>query len=67
MAKNIESILRVIDAEIQSLEIYMKKQERKFNAAKTDKERVRINEVITGVNGQITGLETAKAIVILNA
>lgn len=62
-----EKIMALIESEIKDLSIYMAKQERKFEAAKTEKERARLNEIMTGVDGQIAGLEKALAIAKANS
>ena len=58
----IEKIVALIESEIKGLEVFMEKQERLFEAAKTEKERAILNEIVTGVDGQIAGLEKALAI-----
>lgn len=63
----IERIVALIESEIKGLAVYMEKQERKFEAAKTEKERARLNEIMTGVDGQIAGLEKALAIAKANS
>ena len=63
----IEKIVALIESEIKGLEVFMEKQERLFEAAKTKEERAILNEIVTGVDGQIAGLEKALAIAKANS
>lgn len=64
--EKLEKVIALLEKEIEELEKFMKKQELKFEKAKTDKERAFLNEVITETDGKITGIGYALSVVKLN-